>query len=100
MENKLKKFQYKIVRNPDIQGIYDTEDIVTYKINSVLRSFSDSYEPPTQATAVQYEKVKTLVKEFLEKINQLFQTEVEAFKKQVEQSGFSLFESFKPVKRK
>lgn len=98
LDLKLRDFQYKIVQNPDIQGIYDTEDIVTYKINSVLRSVSNSYEPLTQATTVRYEKVKILVKEFLEKINQFFKSDVEEFKKQVEQSGFSLFESYQPVK--
>jgi len=100
LDSKLKEFQYKIVRNPEIQGIYDTDDIVTYKINSVLRTISGSYEPLTQATTVKYKKVATLVKEFLEKINQFFQTEVEVFKKQVEQSGFSLFDEFDPIKIK
>jgi hypothetical protein len=100
LDSKLIKFKYRIVRNPEIQGIYDTDDIVTYKINSVMRSFSGSYEPPTQAATVQYKKVKVQVKEFLDKINTFFQTEVDAFKKQVEQSDFSLFEPFNPVEIK
>ena len=54
-------------------------------------------EPIRQAAKAKYEKVKVKVDAFLEKLNEFYQTDVENFKKLLEESGFSLFKPFEPL---
>ena len=55
-------------------------------------------EPIGQAAKVKYEKVKVKTEAFLKKLNDVYQTDVENFKKVLDESGFSLFKPFKPLK--
>jgi hypothetical protein len=63
----------------------------------LYREVANNFEPITQAAEVQLKKTKVLVEEFFGEYNKLFQTEVEAFKKHVVDSGVSLFKPFKPL---
>ena len=55
-------------------------------------------EPIGQAAEVRYEKVKVKAEALLKKFNDFYQTDVENFKKVLNESGFSLFKPFKPLK--
>jgi len=55
-------------------------------------------EPVSQAAQVKFDKVKPKAEEFLAKLNEFYQKDVENFKKAVQDSGFSLFGSFTPLK--
>lgn len=54
--------------------------------------------PISQAAHVKYEKVKVEVEGFLAELNTFYEVDLDEFKKTVEESGFSLFKAFKPLK--
>jgi hypothetical protein len=47
---------------------------------------------------VEYDKVKPKVEDFLTKVNDFYQKDVEAFKKLLKDTDFSLFAPFTPLK--
>jgi hypothetical protein len=68
-------------------------------VNSAVSGISGAgIEPISQAAQVRYEKVKPKVNAFLAKFNDFYQKDVENFKKMLQDSGFSLFGSFTPLK--
>ena len=63
----------------------------------VWRGVNDRFEPINQATKVAYEKTKVQLEEFIKEFNNVFTSDVEAYKKAVKESGLKLFTEFKPV---
>jgi len=84
---------------PPKQGIADRSAGLRRQVMQAVSGITRAgHEPITQAAKVKYEKVKVKVKEFLEKCNATFETDVENFKKMLKDSGFSLFKPYEPVK--
>ena len=99
LENKLKKLADKITPDTsEIQGISDRSAGLSRQVRMVMYGMGSSYKPVSQAVMVKYEKIKIRVHEFLKEFNEFYKKDVEAFKKVVTESGFSLFQPFKPIK--
>ncbi|UCH95598.1 MAG: hypothetical protein JSV88_01795 [Candidatus Aminicenantes bacterium] len=97
---KFKALSGKVRPDPNRQGIFDRTASLTGKIFRLYGMIANNFEPITQAAEVQYRKTKALVEDFLKDYNQLFEAEVEEFKKQVTDSGLTLFKPFKPLSLK
>lgn len=99
LEKKLNEMSEILNPTPPKQGISDRSAGLSRQVMmAVYGMMSGGNQPITQANKVRYEKAKAKVNDFLEKYNDLFQTDVENFKKLVEESGFSLFKEFTPLK--
>ncbi len=99
LDKKLKDLSEILDPTPPKQGIIDTSEGLSGQVREALFGISGArYDPVSQAAKVKYDKVKVKAAAFLEKVNALFQTDVENFKKLLQDSGFSLFGSFKPLK--
>jgi hypothetical protein len=98
LDEKLKALSGKVRPDSSRQGISDRTASLSSKIFSLAREVANNFEPLTQAAEVQLKKTKALIAGFFDEYNKLFQTEVEAFKKRVAESGVSLFKPFKPLR--
>ena len=102
LDKKLKALFLKVDAEPgkEEQGFSDVSEMISYKLFGVYHAVSDSFEPLPQAAEVKYNKLKTAVFEFQKEYNALFETDVEAFKKLVTESGITMFKPFKPMSLK
>lgn len=99
LDKKLKKLSDILHPEPPKQGIADRSAGLRTQVMRAVRMIAGAgIYPVSQAAEVKYEKVQKPVDEFLAKYNDFYQTDVAAFKKLLEESGFSLFKPFKPLK--
>lgn len=99
LEEKLKELSETLNPTPPKQGIADrSAGLRNQVMMAVMMIMRAGDEPIGQAATVKYEKVKVKVEAFLERLNDFYQTDVENFKKLLNESGFSLFKPFKPLK--
>ena len=98
LDKKLKELSEILSPTPAKQGISDRSAGLSSYVRAAAFRRSSGNEPVSQAAKVKYEKAKVRLEAFLEKFNNVFQTDVENFKKKVEESGFTLFKAFKPLK--
>jgi len=99
LEAKLKELSETLNPTPPKQGIADRSAGLRSQVMQAVRAMTRAgNEPIGQAAKVMYEKVKVKAEAFLKKFNDVYQTDVENFKKVLEESGFSLFKPFKPLK--
>ena len=99
LEAKLNELSEILNPTPPKQGIADrSAGLRSQVMQAVMMIMRAGNEPVGQAAKVKHEKVKTQVEAFLEKFNTVYQTDVENFKKLLEESGFSLFKPFKSLK--
>ncbi len=99
LEAKLNELSETLNPTPPKQGIADRSAGLNSRVmQAVMGMMRAGNEPISQAAKVMYEKAKTQAGAFLEKFNSVFQTDVENFKKLLEESDFSLFKPFKPLK--
>jgi len=99
LDTKLKEFSETLNPTPPKQGMADRSAGLSGQVNSAVSGISGAgIEPISQAAQVRYEKVKPKVNAFLAKFNDFYQKDVENFKKMLQDSGFSLFGSFTPLK--
>jgi photosystem II stability/assembly factor-like uncharacterized protein len=99
LEKKLKELSETLNPTPPKQGIADRSAGLRSQVMVVVMMIMRvGNEPIDQAATVKYEKVKAKVEAFLERLNDVYQTDVENFKKLLKESGFSLFKPFKPLK--
>ena len=99
LETKLNELSETLNPTPPKQGIADRSAGLNSRVmQAVMGMMRAGNEPISQAAKVMYEKAKTQVGAFLVKFNSVFQTDVENFKKLLEESDFSLFKTFKPLK--
>jgi len=95
LEAKLNELSEILNPTPPKQGIADrSAGLRSQVMQAVMMIMRAGNEPVGQAAKVKHEKVKTQVEAFLEKFNTVYQTDVENFKKLLEESGFSLFKPF------
>jgi hypothetical protein len=99
LDGKLKEFSETLNPTPTKQGMADRSTGLSSQVMSAVSGISGAgIEPVSQAAQVKYDKVKPKVSAFLAKFNDFFQKDVESFKKMLQDSGFSLFGPFTPLK--
>jgi photosystem II stability/assembly factor-like uncharacterized protein len=99
LEKKLKELSETLSPTPAKQGINDRSSGLQSQVMSAVRGITGAgYEPVSQAAQVQYDKVKPKAEEFIVKFNDFYQKDLEAFKKLLKDSDFSLFGPFMPLK--
>jgi hypothetical protein len=99
LEKKLKELSETLSPTPAKQGINDRSLSLQSQVMSAVRGITGAgYEPVSQAAQVQYDKVKPKAEEFIVKFNDFYQKDLEAFKKLLKDSDFSLFGPFMPLK--
>lgn len=99
LEAKLKMFSETINPTPPKQGIADRSAGLLSQVMSAVSGINRAgNEPVSQATMVKYQKVRLKLEAFLAEFNVVFEKDVEAFKNMLKESGFSMFEPFKPLK--
>lgn len=92
LEKKLTTLLDKIM--PDYskkQGIYDRSGALAPRIGELIETLSSSYNGPTQAAQVLYDKLSKRTDALVNEVNQLYQQEVIPYQKQVETAGVSIF---------
>jgi len=98
LDKMLKGLLDKIKADESKQGISDRNVPLSSQVRQLMFSMASSYKPVTQAMTVKHEKLKALVSEFFTELNKVYEVDVEAYKKLVQDSGFSLFKPFQPFK--
>jgi hypothetical protein len=84
---------------PPKQGIADRSAGLRMQVMSAVRGLTrGGYEPVSEAAKVLYQKAVPAVEEFLQKVNSVYETDVENFKTMLKEADFSLFKPFKPIK--
>jgi photosystem II stability/assembly factor-like uncharacterized protein len=98
LDKKLKALAETINPTPPKQGLVDRSSGLMSQVMGAVGGLSRAgYEPIGQAAQVRYEKAKAKLVEFLPKVNEVFEKDVEALKALLKDAGFSLFEPYKPV---
>ncbi|NIM91495.1 MAG: hypothetical protein GTO17_11170 [Candidatus Aminicenantes bacterium] len=98
LEAKLKELSETLNPTPPKQGIADRSAGLSRQVRRAVSMITRAgNEPISQAAKVKYAKVKVKADAFLKKFNEFYKTDVENFKKLLEESGFSLFKPFKPL---
>jgi photosystem II stability/assembly factor-like uncharacterized protein len=99
LEKKLKDLSETLNPTPTKQGMFDRSASLNSQVMSAVFGIARAgIEPVSQAAEVKYEKVKPKVEEFLTKYNDVYEKDVENFKKMLQEAGFSLFGPFTPLK--
>jgi len=92
IQKKLTGLKNEIV--PDMRnqkGIRDNSDLLSMKINRLYWQSTFSYYAPTQALLKQYEKVKPLVKTFMDKAEKILNKDLKTFKSKINSVNLNLF---------
>ena len=98
LDKKLEELAEILNPTPPKQGIADRSAGLRSQIMMATRGMRGGHEPISQAAKVRYEKAKPKVEEFLQKVNAVYEKDVENFKKMLKEADFSLFKSFKEIK--
>ncbi len=98
LDKKLEELAEILNPTPRKQGIADRSAGLRSQIMMAVRGMRGGHEPISQAARVRYEKAKPKVGDFLQKLNAVYETDVENFKKMLKEADFSLFKPFKAIK--
>jgi photosystem II stability/assembly factor-like uncharacterized protein len=99
LDKKLEDLAETLNPTPPKQGIADRSAGLRMQVMGAVRNMTRAgYEPLSQAAKVGYEKAVPKVEEFLQKLNSVYQTDVENFKNMLKDTDFSLFKPFEPIK--
>ena len=99
LEKKLKELTQALNPTPAKQGMADRSASLQSQVMGAVMGISGAgIEPVSQAAQVRYDKVVPKAQEFLAKVNGFYEKDVEAFKKLLKDSDFSLFGPFTPLK--
>ncbi|MCX7974615.1 MAG: hypothetical protein N3B16_08950, partial [Candidatus Aminicenantes bacterium] len=99
LEEKLKKLSEILSPTPIRQG-GRAEGLLSQVTSAVSGLARFRYEPISQPAMVRYEKAKKALETFLIQFNEVFEKDVENFKKLLQEVGFALFAPFTPLKVK
>ena len=98
LDKKLNDLSEKLNPTPPRQGIADrSAGLRSQVIRAVMGITRAGIYPITEAAHVKYEKTKVQAAAFLEEMNMFYQTDLENFKKSMQESGFSLFKPFEKL---
>ena len=99
LEKKLKDLSEALNPTPAKQGMADRSSGLNSQVMRAVFGISGAgIEPVSQAAQVKFDRVKPLVEAFLTKFNDFYQKDVENFKKTLQDTGFSFFGPFTPLK--
>jgi len=98
LDKKLEELAETLNPTPPKQGIADRSAGLRSQVMMATRGMRGGHEPISQAARVLYEKAMTKAEAFLQKVNAVYETDVEGFKKKLEEADFSLFKPFKAIK--
>jgi len=98
LDKKLEELAETLNPTPPKQGIADRSAGLRSQVMMATRGMRGGHEPIGQAARVLYEKAIPKVEEFLLKINAVYETDVENFKKMLKEADFSLFKPFNAIK--
>ena len=99
LEKKRRELAETLNPAPAKQGMTDwTASLQSQVMGAVTGIGGAGIEPVSQAAQVRYDKVVPKVREFLAKVNEFYEKDVEGFRKRLEESDFSLFGAFTPLK--
>ena len=99
LEKKIKALTEALSPTPAKQGMADRSSGLQSQVMSAVMGISGAgIEPVSQAAQFRYDKVKPKVAEFIVKFNDFYQKDLEAFKKLLKDSDFSLFGPSMPLK--
>ena len=99
LDEKLKKLSETLNPTPPKQGMADRSAGLRSQVMQAVTMVSGTgIRRIGQPAKVKYEKVKASAEAFLEELNKLYQTDVENFKKMLQESEFSLFKPFRVLK--
>jgi len=99
LEEKLKKLSETLSPTPIRQG-GRSEGLLSQVTSAVGGITRAGYNPISQAAMVRYEKAKAALEKFLTEFNEVFEKDVENFKKLLQEVSFTLFSPFTPLKVK
>lgn len=98
LDKKLEELAEILNPTPPKQGIADRSAGLRSQVMMATRGMRGGHEPLSQAAKVRYEKAKPKVEKFLQKVNSIYETDVENFKKMLKEADFSLFKPYKEIK--
>ncbi|MBL7961784.1 hypothetical protein JNL27_16240, partial [bacterium] len=93
LQKKLTAFERKIEPDNDRQGFDDFEDVIMPEINTLMWTATSTYGAPTEGNRVKYEKIKKRMEALAKEYNELYEKDVAAYQKKVQDSGFSIFKA-------
>ena len=93
LQKKLTAFERKIEPDNDRQGFDDFEDVIMPEINTLMWTATSTYGAPTEGNRVKYEKIKKRMEALVKEHNELYEKDVAAYQKKVQDSGFSIFKT-------
>ncbi len=100
LEEKLKKLSEILSPAAPGQATPRRESLMAQVTSAVGGITRAGYEPISQPAMVRYEKAKKALDNFLVQFNEVFEKDVENFKKLVQEANFTLFAPFTPLKIK
>jgi hypothetical protein len=98
LDKKLEELAEILNPTPPKQGIADRSAGLRSQVMMAVRGMRGGHEPINQAAKALYEKAIPKVEAFLQKVNTVYRTDVENFKKILKESDFSLFKPYKEIK--
>jgi photosystem II stability/assembly factor-like uncharacterized protein len=96
LQKALNQMERKLWKPPKTKGIVADTDAMS-KIRYVLRSLNSSFDAPTPAQLTYLRQAEALIDQVLKDFNQLFEQQVAAFRRQVEESGINLLPELEPL---
>lgn len=93
LQKKLTAFERKIEPDNDRQGFDDFEDVIMPEINGLMWTAMSTYGAPTEGNRIKYEKIRKRMEVMVSEFNELYEKDVAAYQKKVQDSGFSIFKT-------
>jgi photosystem II stability/assembly factor-like uncharacterized protein len=99
IEKKLKELTEALDPTPLKQGMADRSQGLNRQVTSAVSGITGAaIEPVSQAAQTKYDKVRPRAEEFLNRVNEFYEKDVENFKRTLQESGFTLFSPVIPIK--
>ncbi|MCS6808375.1 MAG: hypothetical protein RML40_07100 [Bacteroidota bacterium] len=100
LDGKLDSLLEQIVPNEERSGIYDRQAEIMPQIATLIGIVHSSYDAPTEAAQVKYEKIKARLSVVLSMVNALFDSDVPLYRQRVESAGITIFPKTEVLKLK
>ena len=100
LQKTLEGITHQIDKEPEKQGFNDFGDLLNNSIQALLSGITSTYDAPTQASKVKYEKLRLAVQKLISEYTAVSEKNVSEFRKKVQESGFSIFKDNSKVELK
>jgi len=99
LEKKLVELTEILDPTAQKQGMADRSQGLNRQVMSAVSGITGAgIEPVSQAAQTKYDKVRPRAEEFLTRVNEFYEKDVEDFKKTLQDAGFTLFAPVLPIK--